>query len=127
MRKDIKNKIYSYTREEWYLINKSELARRLNCDPRTVNRYLKIQSGEITPKKSNRIYKSVLDDYKTTIKDKVDTYGATAMAAYEFIQKKGYSGKYSTVAAFIKNHKNEEITKATIRFETARGLQAQVD
>lgn len=127
MRKDIENKIYSYTREERYLINKSELARRLNCDPRTVNRYLKIQSGEIAPKKSNRIYKSVLDDYKTTIKDKVDTYGATAMAAYKFIQKKGYSGKYSTVAAFIKNHKNEEITKATIRFETAPGLQAQVD
>ncbi len=49
------------------------------------------------------------------------------MAAYKFIQKKGYSGKYSTVAAFIKNHKNEEITKATIRFETAPGLQAQVD
>ncbi|WP_346896722.1 hypothetical protein [Clostridium sp. UBA7503] len=85
MRKDIKNKIYSYTREERYLINKSELARRLNCDPRTVNRYLKIQWREITSKKSNRIYKSVLDDYKTTIKDKVDTYGATAMAAYEFI------------------------------------------
>lgn len=127
MRKDIENKIYSYTREERYLINKSELVRSLNCDLRTVNRYLKIQSGEIVPKKSNRIYKSVLDDYKTTIKDKVDTYGATAMAAYKFIQKKGYSGKYSTVAAFIKNHKNEEITKATIRFETAPGLQAQVD
>jgi len=91
-----------------------------------VDRYLKIQSGEIAPKKSNRIYKSVLDDYKTTIIDKVDTYGATAMAEYKFIQKKGYSGKYSTVVAFVKNHKNEEITKATIRFETAPGLQAQV-
>lgn len=49
------------------------------------------------------------------------------MEAYKFIQKKGYSGKYSTVAAFVKNHKNEEITKAIIRFETAPGLQAQVD
>lgn len=106
MQKNIENKIYSHTRKEKYLINKSELARRLNCDPRTVNRYLKIQSGEIMPKKSNRIYKSVLEDYKTTIIDKVDTYGATAMAAYKFIQKKGYSGKYSTVAAFVKNHKN---------------------
>ena len=46
MRKYIENKIYSYTREERYLINKSELARRLNCDPRTVDRYLKIQSVE---------------------------------------------------------------------------------
>ncbi|GEM_PF-3405775 len=107
MRKYIENKIYSYTREDRYLINKNKLARRLNCDPRTVNRYLKIQSGEIVPKKSNRIYKSVLDDYKTTIINKVDIYGATAIAAYKFIQKKSYSDKYSIVAAFVKTHKNE--------------------
>ena len=49
------------------------------------------------------------------------------MAVYKFIEKKGYSCKYSTVAAFVKKHKNEEIAKATIRFETASGLQAQAD
>jgi len=109
------------------MINKSELARRLNCDPRTIERYLKIESGELIPKKSKRVYESVLDDYKSIIIDKVDTYGATAMAAYKFIQKKGYKGKYSTVAAFVKYHKDDEVSKATIRFETAPGLQAQVD
>lgn len=109
------------------MINKSELARRLNCDPRTIDRYLKIESGELIPKKSKRVYESVLDDYKSIIIDKVDTYGATAMAAYKFIQKKGYKGKYSTVAAFVKYHKDDEVSKATIRFETAPGLQAQVD
>nr|WP_312292646.1 IS21 family transposase [Clostridium chromiireducens] len=108
-------------------MNKSEMARRLNCDPRTVDRYLKIESGELIPHKSKRIYESVLDDYKTIIIDKVDTYGATAMAAYKFIQKKGYKGKYSTVAAFVKSHKIDEVNKATVRFETAPGLQAQVD
>jgi len=127
MRKDIQSRIYSYTREERYMINKSELARRLNCDPRTIDRYLKIESGELIPKKSKRVYESVLDDYKSIIIDKVDTYGATAMAAYKFIQKKGYKGKYSTVAAFVKYHKDDEVSKATIRFETAPGLQAQVD
>jgi len=127
MRKDIHNKLVKYTREEQCLLNKSELARRFNCDPRTIDRYLKINSEEILPKKSSRTYKSLLDDHKSIIIEKVDTYGATAMAVYKFIKKKGYDGKYSTVAAFINKHKQSEIKKATVRFETTPGLQAQVD
>ncbi len=127
MRKDIHNKLVKYTREEQCLLNKSELARRFNCDPRTIDRYLKINSGEILPKKSSRTYKSLLDDHRSIIIEKVDTYGATAMAVYKFIKKKGYDGKYSTVAAFINKHKQSEIKKATVRFETTPGLQAQVD
>ncbi|WP_234121782.1 hypothetical protein [Clostridium hydrogenum] len=49
------------------------------------------------------------------------------MAVYKFIEKKGYAGKYSTVAAFVKKHEQVETQKATIRFETTPGLQAQVD
>jgi len=124
MRTDIHNKLKKYTREEQGLLNKSELARRFNCDSRTIDRYLKINSGELEPKKSSRIYESFIDDYKSIIIEKVDTYGATAMAVYKFIEKKGYKGKYSTVAAFVKKYKNVEIQKATVRFETTPGLQA---
>lgn len=127
MRTDIHNKLKKYTREEHGLLNKSELARRFNCDSRTIDRYLKINSGELEPKKSSRVYESFIDDYKSIIIEKVDTYSATAMAVYKFIKKKGYEGKYSTVAAFVKKHKNVEIQKATVRFETTPGLQAQVD
>ena len=127
MREDIHNKLKEFTREELCLLNKSELARRFNCDPRTVERYLKISSGELVPKKSSRVYTSLLDDYKSIIIEKVNNYGATAMAVYKFIKKKGYKGKYSTVADFINKHKKVEIKKATIRFETTPGLQAQVD
>jgi len=67
MRKDIQSRIYSYTREERYMINKSELGRRLNCDPRTIDCYLKIESGELIPKKSKIVYESVLNDYKSII------------------------------------------------------------
>lgn len=127
MRKDIESILKNYSREELNLLNKSEIARRFNCDPRTVDRYIKIQSGEIKPKKSSRKYTSLIDDYKSIIIDKVDTYGATAMAVYKFIKTKGYSGKYSTVAAFVNKHKKIETKRATIRFETTPGLQAQVD
>lgn len=127
MRKDIHNKLKEFTREELCLLNKSELARRFNCDPRTVERYLKLSSGELERKKSTRVYTSLIDDYKPIIIDKVDNYGSTAMAVYKFILKKGYKGKYSTVADFINKHKKIEIKKATVRFETTPGLQAQVD
>ena len=128
MRGDIKEAITFLDREEDItLFNKAELARRYNCDPRTIDRYLKIQSGEIIPATSSRVYHSKLDDYKSVIINKVDTYGCTAMAVYKFIVKKGYTGKYSIVADFVKNHKDTETKKATIRFETNPGLQAQVD
>jgi len=127
MRGDIKDLIDFITKEELPMYNKAELARRYDCDPRTIDRYLKIQSGELKPNENTREYRSKLDDYKTLIIHKVDTYGCTAMAVYKFIEKKGYTGKYSIVANFVKQHKDEEVKKATIRFETNPGLQAQVD
>lgn len=128
MRNDIKDAIKFLMKEgDFELYNKSELARRYNCDLRTIDRYLKIHSGELIPKPSSRLYKSKLDDYKTLITNKVDNYGCTAMAVYKFIAKKGYEGKYSIVADYVRKHKDLEIKKATIRFETNPGLQAQVD
>lgn len=125
LRIDVQNEIKKY-REEVGLLNKSELARRLGCNRRTVNRYIAAEFGTLPPRKK-REYTSVLDDYKSIVIDKVDNYGATAMAIYKFIQKKGYSGKYGTVSNFVKVHKQSEQKKATIRFETTPGLQAQVD
>lgn len=127
MRTDIEEYLKIYLKEDKTLLNKSEIARRFNCDPRTVDRYLKIQEGKLVKTSGKRIYPSILDEYKSTIVEKVDTYGATAMAVFKFIQKRGYKGKYSNVARFIKEHKDKEIKKATIRFETTKGLQAQVD
>ena len=127
MRGDIKDSIDFLAKEDFEMYNKSELARRFNCDPRTIDRYIKIHNGELIPKPSSRVYQSKLDGFKDVIIDKVDKYGCSAMGVYKFIQKKGYQGKYSILAEFVKNHKTEEIKKATIRFETNPGLQAQVD
>ena len=127
MRGDIKDAIQFLSKEDITLLNKTELARRYDCDPRTVDRYLKIQSGELIPKPSSREYRSKLEDFKPIIINKVDVYGCTAMAVYKFIVQKGYTGKYSILSDFVRYHKQEEIKKATIRFETNPGLQAQVD
>jgi transposase len=123
MRKDVSNQVKALVLKEMELLNKSELARRLGCNRRTVDRYL----NEKEPKDKHREYASILDNYKSVVLEKVDTYGASAMAVFKFLQKKGYSGGYLTVNNFVKKHKNDQTKKATIRFETTPGLQAQVD
>lgn len=79
---DINDIIDFITKEHLPMYNKAELARRYNCDSRTIDRYLKIQSGELKPKENTQEYHSKLDDYKELIIHKVNTYGCTAMAVY---------------------------------------------
>lgn len=44
MRRDIEEYLKFYLKEDCVLLNKSEIARRFDCDPRTVERYLKLQN-----------------------------------------------------------------------------------
>ena len=122
MRKDILNAIIQM-KEVKDMINKSEISRRFGCSYNTVTKYM-----DINQKKANtRIYSSKLDIFKGIIIDKVDNYGANGRGIYNFIKQRGYTGSYGTVIKFIKDYKQEEQKKATIRFETSPGLQAQVD
>ena len=45
MRNDIRDAISFLAKEDKTMFNKAELARRFGCDPRTVDRYLRTQSG----------------------------------------------------------------------------------
>ena len=121
MRKDVSNQVKMLG--GMGLLNKSELARRFGCNRRTVDYYINEKEAET----KKREYVSIIDDYKSIVLEKVNTYGASAMAVYKFIQKKGYSGGYLTVNNFVRQHKNNETQKATIRYETTPGLQAQLD
>ena len=124
MRQDVLNEINIFLRGgEKEIMSKAAMARIMGCDPRTVKRYLE----GYEPKKKRKVLKeSKLDKFKETIISKLEI-GCTSMAIFKFIQKDGYTGSYSLVADFVQKHKEEQIKKATIRFETAPGLQAQVD
>ena len=122
MRKDILNTIIQM-KEVKNMINKAEIARRFNCSINTVNKYLNIKENN----KSSRKYSSKLDDFKGIVIEKVDDYSANGRAIFNFIKDKGFTGSYGTVSKFIKEHKQEEQNKATMRFETTPGFQAQVD
>jgi transposase len=105
-------------------INYSSLAKQYNCDPRTVKNYV---TGKTQLKRKKVVKKSKLEDFKSIIADKVDNYNTTALSVFQFIQKKGYTGKYGLVKNYVKSHKKDQMNKATIRFETMPGCQAQVD
>lgn len=122
MRKDILNAI-TELKEVKEMVNKSEIARRFGCSYNTVTKYLNKEEKV----KTKRVYTSKLDKFKGIIIDKVDNYGANGRGIYNFIKDKGYTGSYGIVSKFIKEYKIEEHRKATIRFETSPGLQAQVD
>ena len=79
-----------------------------------MERYVKLEQNPPSSKETPQRHK-MIDDFKEIISGKVDKYGVTAMAAYKFIKKKGYAGKYCTVANFVRNYKGEQIQKATIQ------------
>lgn len=107
--------------------NYAELARKYQCDYRTVKKYNLGYQG----KPKTRIRPSKLDKYRTEIKEKINRPGATKKAVYEFFKEK-YSdvGKYSNFNHFIRknNLKDEKLcNKPHPRYETPPGRQLQFD
>ena len=119
MRKDVENELLKY-RLEVNLLNKSELARRMNCSRQTIN--AKLNKQKDSKAKEKRIYSSKLDEFKDLIETKVEKYACSAMSIYLLLKDKyGYTGGYSSVARYVASFKQTQKTKVTIRFETIPG------
>lgn len=107
--------------------NFSELARLYDLDRRTVKKYYDGYEG----KSAHRNKPSKLDKHYDLIKQKLSIKGANVRAVYEFIlsEQDPDIGTYSNFNKYIKS-KGLKPLKATAghpRFETAPGIQAQVD
>lgn len=122
MRKDIEEYM-SRIKKEGIKPNFSQIARRFNCDYRTAKKYYEEDPAE---KKEKPKRGSKLDGYRETIKEKLE-YEAPASEILKFIQKQGYTGKYTILKEYCRAIRGEMQKQATIRFETNPGLQAQVD
>ena len=105
-------------------LNISQIARNQGISWPTAK---KIALGETDRK--TRIFKgtSKLEPYKETIDYKLETYQCSAVALYNLIKDKGYTGSQSLVTKYVKEKKEDFLKKATIRVETTPGLQGQVD
>jgi transposase len=94
-------------------------------DPRTAKKYASsLARSEYTltaPKPSK------LDDYKQQIDTWLEEAPYSAVRILEKLVEHGFDGKYSIVKEYVRGKKKDFDEKATVRFETIPGLQAQMD
>lgn len=107
-------------------VNKSELARRYGCCWRTIDRRLNPEKYKTKSKK--RMYTSKLDSFKNIIDEKLENNNIPSTGIYFLLKNKyGYNGKYGIVNKYVSSKKKNIVKELTIRFETIKGYQSQVD
>jgi len=103
----------------------AEIARKYHIDPRTAKKYA--ESGTRPVYSLTDSKPSKLDPYKEQIVIWLEEAPYSAMRIWEKIREQGFEGSYTTVKHFVRGKKEQLNEKATVRFETMPGLQAQVD
>lgn len=107
--------------------NFSKLAREYEIDRRTVKKYYDGYEG----KPAHRNKASKLDKHKQLIAQKLQIKGANVKAVYEFIvdEVDENIGTYSNFNKYVvaNNLRPKTVAKGHPRYETAPGIQAQVD
>ena len=107
-------------------LNKSALARQYGCCWETIDR--RLNPTKYQKEKKVRVYTSILDPYKNIIDEKIENNNIPATGIYYLLQSKyDYQGKYGIVRKYVSSKKENIINNLTIRFETIKGYQSQVD
>ena len=123
MRKDIKIENMNIGGEK---VNKSALARQYGCCWETIDR--RLNPEKYKKEKKVRIYKSKLNPYKEIIDEKIENNNIPATGIHFLLKTKyGFKGKYGIVRKYVTSKKESIISNLTIRFETIKGYQSQVD
>ncbi|MCP2619689.1 hypothetical protein NLC35_00355 [Candidatus Aminicenantes bacterium AC-334-K16] len=105
--------------------SKKSIARSLGIDVRTMRKILRQSQPERYRRKKKE--KTLLSGYEGYIRKRLAAVGYCAQSIFEELQALGYKGDYDTVRRFGKSLREEVHHKATVRFETPLGKQAQVD
>ena len=106
-------------------MNYKEIGIKHNIDWRTAKRYAQ---SEHKPKYMlTKPKKSKLDAYKATIDQWLEEAPYSAQRIMEKLQEMGCDCKYTIISKYVGSKKADLNSKATVRFETMPGLQAQVD
>ena len=107
-------------------VNKSALAKQYGCCWRTIDK--RLNPDKYKNQKKIRIYTSKLDPYKNIIDEKIEKHNIPATGIYFLLKNKyDYDGKYGIIRKYVSYRKENIISNLTIRFETIKGYQAQVD
>ena len=105
--------------------NISEISRRTGHDRKTVRKYINTQ--EIQNHSNRKPRGSILDPYKDYFRNRLVDFPLSSIRILEEIQEQGYPGSYTIVKEFVRTIKLLQRLPAEYRFETAPGIQSQVD
>ena len=101
------------------------IARELGISRTTVRRY--VRSPEVPKPKPRAKRGSKLDPYTEYIDGRLLDGLYNCVVLLREIRELGYQGGYSTLKSYVHRRRRPRQPKATVRFETGPGEQAQVD
>lgn len=102
-----------------------EIAKRTGYSRNTIRKALtqrKLWGYKPRPNRGSK-----LDRFKPYLEERIAIGVTNAIRLYAELQQLGYEGGYTLVREFLKPHRAATVPKATVRFETRPGEQAQVD
>ena len=102
-----------------------DIAGELDIARNTVRRYLKDPEA-VMPKRRRR-RSSKLDPYIEHVDRRLSEGLENCVVLWRELQGLGYQGGYSLVKTYVSPRRRRRQARATVRFETAAGEQAQVD
>lgn len=107
-------------------VNKTALAKQYGCCWRTIDK--RLNPEKYKKERKSRVYTSMLDPYKNIIDEKIENNNIPSTGIYLLLKTKyNYQGKYGIVNRYVSSKKQNIISNLTIRFETIKGYQSQVD
>jgi transposase len=103
-----------------------EIARRTGHSRNTIK---KLTGQRTAPSFHKPVRPSCLDPYKPYLKERFEKFGLSAVRLIDEIRPQGYTGSINLVQRYLKTLRDAKTVsgRATVRFETAPGQQAQAD
>ncbi|HEY8347831.1 MAG TPA: IS21 family transposase [Symbiobacteriaceae bacterium] len=102
----------------------SEIARRTGYDRKTIRRILREGPVRERPRPQRS---SKLDPYKPYVLARMEAGVLNAVRIHRELQSMGFDGGLTILRDFMRPHRPARSTRATPRFETPPGQQAQID
>ncbi|MBI3179619.1 MAG: IS21 family transposase, partial [Deltaproteobacteria bacterium] len=108
------------------------IARAIGVDRKTVSRVVAGHQAQRNEPHSALpapvVRKSLLDPYRQQIEDLVGRYpDLTAVRLHEELVASGFKGSYTIVRERLRTLRTKPVREPVVRFETAPGVQAQMD
>ncbi len=106
-------------------MNKTQIAEELGRDRKTIGKWLQEEGPKEYQRQTHK--PSILAPYRDYIRSRMEEGCLNAAVLFDEIKVKGYPGQIRLLRTFMEPLRPAVLAKATERYETPPGKQAQVD